>query len=389
MAAVVVEDVGKKFHRYDLGRSRTLKDALLRGLRGIWPAGSFWVLRHVSFRLEPGQALGIIGRNGAGKSTLLRLLGGVGRPDEGQITVHGRIAGLLDLSVGFDQELTGRENAIVSGVVRGMRRAQITAELDAIADFAGLSDVIDQPLRTYSAGMRMRLGFSIAINVQPDVLLIDEVLSVGDAAFVTKCVRRVEELKAGGCTIIGVSHDLAGLERFCDKALLLEQGELLVYGEPAEVIAYYTHGTQTDAEEPDGGRTLEILGVQTLVAGERSGILEAGAALRVQITYRAHVRVEAPVFFVRLLDPHGLPVFACDSLATGFTIPSVEGEGRLELAIGRLDLGAGEYSLDVGVGAPTGATHDYRHRVCSLVIAGTDQQRGVVRPPVSWCHGEG
>ncbi len=391
--AVVVEGVGKKFHRFELAGPRTLKDALLRGLRGVWPVGSFWVLRNVSFQLEAGRALGIIGRNGAGKSTLLRLIGGVGRPDEGQITVHGRIGGLLDLSVGFDPELTGRENAVVSGVVRGLTRRQMRAQLDSIISFAGLSEVIDQPLRTYSTGMCMRLGFSISINALPDVLLVDEVLSVGDREFVEKCVDRIEALKAQGCAIIGVSHDLESIESFCDEALLLEDGELAAYGTPAEVIAEYTNTPVQDGPDdvasalPSPGGEMEITDVQILIDGKKAGILKCSEQLSVRIAYNAHKPITGPIIFVKLLDANGLTVFECDSLATGFEISVPQGGGHFELALERLDLLRGQYTLDVGVGEKSGAyAYDYRPKACSLVVAKHGIHRGFISPPISWRH---
>ncbi len=183
---VVVQGLGKQFRRYHRDRPVTLKEAVVRGLRQMKPVEQFWALREVSCSVAAGRTIGVIGNNGAGKSTLLRLIGGVGRPDEGSVQVHGRIGALLDLGVGFHPDLTGRENVFVSGVIAGLTRHEVAQRFDSIVAFAELQQSIDSPLRTYSSGMQMRLAFAVAIHTEPEILLIDEVLAVGDLAFQRK-----------------------------------------------------------------------------------------------------------------------------------------------------------------------------------------------------------
>jgi lipopolysaccharide transport system ATP-binding protein len=203
------------------------------------PAETFWALRDVSFTVAPAQMVGLIGHNGAGKSSLLRLIGGVGRPDAGRIEVSGRLGALLDLGAGFHAELTGRENAMINGVISGLTRAEVRRQFDSIVDFAELAAFIDSPLRTYSSGMIMRLAFAVAVHIEPDVLLIDEDLSVGDIAFQEKCLRRVAEFKARGCTILLVSHNADLVSQLCDEALWLRAGRVAAHGPAAPVVEQY------------------------------------------------------------------------------------------------------------------------------------------------------
>lgn len=213
---------------------------LLRKLKGLWPdREEFWALRDVSFEVRRGEALGIIGQNGAGKSTILKLLSSITVPSSGEITINGRLAALIEVGSGFHPELTGRENVYLSGSILGMRRAETTRKLDNIIDFAGIRQFIDTPVKRYSSGMFVRLGFSIAAHLDPDILLLDEVLAVGDAAFQFKCLNRVAELRDSGKTIVFISHDLSAVERLCERVLLLERGQIVADGSPAEVIDLY------------------------------------------------------------------------------------------------------------------------------------------------------
>ena len=226
-AAIVVEDLGKRFRRYPADRPRTLKETVVRGLRRTRPVDDFWALRDISFSVAPGRMVGVVGPNGAGKSTLLRLVGGVGRVDEGQVKVNGRIGALLDLGAGFHPDLTGRENVYINGVVAGLTRGQVADRFADIVEFAELEEFIDSPLRTYSTGMHMRLGFAVAVHTDPDILLIDEILAVGDLAFQRKCLDRIDQFRARGCTILLVSHDTPSLRRLGDEVLGLRRGELM------------------------------------------------------------------------------------------------------------------------------------------------------------------
>jgi lipopolysaccharide transport system ATP-binding protein len=237
--AVKLSGVGKRFRNYHKDAPTTIHEAFMRGFRKLLPAEKFWGLENVSLNIRPGQTVGIVGRNGAGKSTLLRLIGGVGRPDAGTIEVQGSIRALLHLGAGFHPDLTGRENTLVSSVISGMTVRETKQKFDSIVEFAELSRFIDSPLRTYSSGMQMRLAFSIAIHSTPDIMLIDEVLAVGDIPFQQKCLARIAELKARGCTIIMVSHDAGMMLELCDETVWLDSGKVVAHGPTRAVIPRY------------------------------------------------------------------------------------------------------------------------------------------------------
>jgi lipopolysaccharide transport system ATP-binding protein len=254
--AIEVTNLSKQFRRYPPHRPATIQEAVAGGMRGIAPVEKFWGLRHVSFRVAAGTTMGVIGANGSGKSTLLRLIGGVGRADEGSVQVFGRLGALLDLSAGFHPDLTGRENAIMAGILGGLTRRQVLQRLQAIVEFAEVERFIDNPVRTYSTGMQMRLAFSTAIHADPEILLIDEVLSVGDIAFQQKCLERIAAFKASGCSIVLVTHDIGVVRDLCDEALWLNRGRLMADGPAGEVTDRYVSYMETGASAiDDGART--------------------------------------------------------------------------------------------------------------------------------------
>jgi ABC-type polysaccharide/polyol phosphate transport system ATPase subunit len=240
---IVVEDLGVQ---YDLrfNRKRPMREAMAKVLTRQ-PPERFWALRHVSLRLAHGESLGVIGPNGAGKSTLLQVLAGIMRPSEGSVEVRGRVSGLLTLGAGFDQDLSGRENILLGGAFLGLED-KVTRELmPGIIEFADLGQFIDAPLKTYSSGMRARLGFSIATSINPDILLLDEVLATGDATFREKSKGRVIELVRGAKGVVLVTHDMSWVEEYCNRAILLERGHVIIEGSPAEVVQ--THMERTAA----------------------------------------------------------------------------------------------------------------------------------------------
>ncbi|MGH7502658.1 MAG: ABC transporter ATP-binding protein [Longimicrobiales bacterium] len=244
MPAISLRGVGKRFRIPHAHRPQTLHEALTRGFGRLEPAHTFWALRDIDFDVESGSSLGLIGANGAGKSTLLRLIAKVGRPDTGTIDVQGRISALLDLGAGFHPDLTGRENVIVSAVIMGMSHAGVVRRFDEIVSFAELEASIDNPLRTYSTGMRMRLAFAVAALGDPAILLVDEVLAVGDVAFQHKCTRRIAEMRAHGCTMVLCSHDTNLILELCDRAVWLERGRIADSGEARPVLEAYTFAAE-------------------------------------------------------------------------------------------------------------------------------------------------
>ena len=236
---VVANTLGKQFRRFHAHRPWTLQEAIIRGLRLLSPEERVWVLRDISFAVPPGKLVGVIGRNGAGKSTLLRMVAGVMKPDEGSGEVRGRLGALLEIGAGFHPDLTGRENVFVAGIVGGLTRREVKQRFDSIVEFSGIEDAIDNPLRTYSSGMRMRLGFSLAVHLDPDVILVDEVLAVGDIAFQLKCLDTILEFKKQGCAILLATHDLETTRKYCDAVLWLDGSRLVESGPPDRVIERY------------------------------------------------------------------------------------------------------------------------------------------------------
>ena len=211
---------------------------------------AFWALRDLSFDVIRGEAFGVIGPNGAGKSTLLKLLAGITTPTSGRIEIRGRLSALIEIGSGFHPELSGRENVYLSGSILGMRRREIAAKFDQIVEFAGVAPFIDMPVKWYSSGMYVRLGFSIAAHLDPDILLIDEVLAVGDAAFQERCLARIRALRRSGTTAILISHDLSAIEQLCDRVMLLERGQAIEYGDPQAVVTAYRHRADVDLPRP-------------------------------------------------------------------------------------------------------------------------------------------
>lgn len=234
---ISVQDLGKRYWLRQAAPA-TLQHTITAMVRGV-RSTPFWALRDVSFEVGSGESVGIIGSNGAGKSTLLRLICGLGRPTTGQVDVRGRVAALLELGAGFSPYLTGRENLYVSAIISGLRRREVRALFDTIVDFAELGDFIDQPLRTYSSGMQMRLGFAVAIHVDPAVMIIDEGLAVGDDHFQKKCLDRIESFRRSGKTLLMVSHSMKVVRSFCSRALWMRRGRLAGDGPIEEIIPEY------------------------------------------------------------------------------------------------------------------------------------------------------
>jgi lipopolysaccharide transport system ATP-binding protein len=406
--AIVVEGLGKKFRRHHAGRPRTFKEMLLRGPLSMGGKDEFWALRDVSFSIAKGRMVGIVGPNGAGKSTLLRLIGGIGRADQGSITVNGRIGALLELGAGFHPDLTGRENVYISGVIAGLTREDIAERFDAIVEFSELKAFIDSPLRTYSTGMQMRLGFAVAVHTDPDILLIDEVLAVGDLAFQQKCLKRVKEFKERGCTILLVSHNAHSIERLCDEALWLRRGQLVALGPPDVVTRQYVNemsvetSRRTPTTEPVarthngtelrmnenrfGSLECTIVAVHLLdPQGYAVSKRDSGEPLQVQIDYRMPEPIKSPIFGVTISQDDGTICYDASTAGSGCQVPTLDGPGRVTLQLDRLDLIGGQYYVDVGIYERDWTyTYDYHWHVYPLIVRPTPGEKGIVRPPHRW-----
>ena len=261
MVAVQVDGVSKRFRRQTVQPSTTLKSAIvdfLRGRKVVEAPTTFQALKDITFAVPSGHTLGIIGRNGSGKSTLLKLLAGIYRPDHGKLVVHGKVGALLELGAGFHPEFSGRENIFINGIVLGLSKREIRQQLDDIIRFAELEDFIDEPVKTYSMGMYLRLGFSVAVHADPDILLIDEILAVGDEGFFQKCYDKLAAFRRRGKTIILVSHDLGTVSRWCDTVVWIEDGMVQAQGMPQRVIDLYRQHVAAQEAEVAVGEHLRI-----------------------------------------------------------------------------------------------------------------------------------
>jgi lipopolysaccharide transport system ATP-binding protein len=405
---VSLQDVCKRFRLYRSRQVSTVKDLFVHlfvGGHGPLLSGEeLWALRDVSLDLHRGRMVGIIGSNGSGKSTLLKVLGGILKPTTGQVSVRGRVSALIELGAGFHPEFTGRENIYVNGVLLGLSRAEIRARFDEIVAFAGLEPFVDNPVKSYSSGMYMRLGFAIAVTVDPDILLIDEVLAVGDEAFQHRCVGKIQEFKARGKTIILVSHDLGSIERLCDEAIWLDGGRLHARGETREVIGQYLdHVAREEARALGlehaqaeatvragsatrwGTREVELTRVRLWDKdGRERYLFETGEPCTLRLAYRAHRPIEDPVFGIGVFRKDGVCCYGTNTAVDGLTLGKVDGEGDVTMEIERLNLIEGEYLLDVAVHARDGHPYDYHSRLYAFAVRSRVRDTGVARLVHQW-----
>jgi ABC-type polysaccharide/polyol phosphate transport system ATPase subunit len=404
---LVVDSVSKRYRvtqpRGRVGSIHTLRSRVRRALRQ--PSEEFWALRDVSFEVRRGETLGIIGDNGAGKSTLLKLLSNVTTPTEGQITIRGRLSALIEVGSGFHPELTGRENIYLSGSVLGMGRREIASKLERIIEFAGVSDFIDMPVKRYSTGMYLRLGFSIAAHLEPDILLLDEVLAVGDAEFQAKCLERVNELHRHGRTIVFISHDLLAVESLCRRVVLLSHGKVLADGPAREVIAMYQEmgRMRTTTEEavpsaPAAPGEAEIVDIQVLDGhGDRVTAMRTGDAVKIRLHYKAKTRVPDAVFDVyvysTLHGQHG-PWCQLTTLAPDHDGIALEpGPGVIEFDVSELAIQPSECRLSAGIRhidqPPGGYTMDWWQDFATLQVHPGREVRGTFYLPHRWATDRG
>lgn len=400
--AIVVKGLGKRFNRYSADRPFTIMEAALWGWWRMKPQDHFWALRDINFSVSPGEMLGILGKNGAGKSTLLQLVGGIGRAEEGTVQVNGKIGGLLDLGAGFHSDLTGRENVFVGAVVAGLTRREAARRFDDIVEFAELEQFIDSPMRTYSTGMQMRLAFSVAIHTDPEVLLVDEHLSVGDVAFQAKCLNKITEFKTKGCAIVLISHNAGQIQKLCDRALWLREGTIMAYGEPEVVAGQYLSEMRSETEKRTPMRPPEVTstGSELRVNENRFGSLEveitdvkvlpdeeidSGDAVTIEIHYSVPKQISAAIFGVKISREDGQNCFDTNTNQMGRLVPLVKGEGKIRLHLDRLDLGNGQYYVNAGVYEKNWAyAYDYHWHVYPLYVRSTVHQKTILCPPYRW-----
>jgi ABC-type polysaccharide/polyol phosphate transport system ATPase subunit len=423
MNAIEVRDVRKIYRRY--GRRRqfaTLKSALLSGsvLGDLKPDDAFEALKGVTFDVAAGKTFGIVGRNGSGKSTMLKLIAGIGRPTSGSVRVNGRVSALIELGAGFHPEISGRENVFINGMMLGLSRRDVARRFDEIVAFAELEEFIDAPVKTYSSGMYMRLGFAVAIHVDPEVLLVDEVLAVGDEAFTHKCLDKFADLRRRGRTVLLVTHQLDMVARFCDEALWLDHGVVRAQGDPKRVIDAYLMAVAAGENEqlaranpapianpastitnesPDmfastegrwGSREVEITGVELFGAdGHAARVFRSGDAVEIRLAVRAPAPVKDVVVGVAIFNAEGTCCYGTNTLIEGAPAGEIAGDGEVRFHIDALALVEGGYKLDVAVHRENGVPYDYHRLLHAFRVTSRLKEAGIFRPPHRWTFSGG
>ncbi|MFZ9459547.1 MAG: ABC transporter ATP-binding protein [Ilumatobacteraceae bacterium] len=364
-SAISVSSLSKNFRLYH-ERNRYIKAALLRGRRAKYE--EFWALKDVSFEVAHGATLGIIGSNGSGKTTMLKCLTGIYTPEKGAIKVDGKLAALLELGAGFHPELTGAENIFLNGSILGMSKRDVQNKFASIVEFAGLEKFIDTPVKNFSSGMVVRLGFSIASHVEPEILLIDEILSVGDQDFQRKSSEKIEEFRREGRTIVVVSHSLGLVQQLCKEVIWLDKGQIRQSGPAAEVIAAYTGGSyqpQTERDESSRNRwgtgdarinSIELLNHDGTIAQ----VVESNAGAQIRFQISAHTRIESPILRVQITRLNGDVVWATSTQRGTNTMRVLDGPATATLNIESTKLLEGTYFVSAAITDST-ATTEFDH----------------------------
>lgn len=427
----MVDRVSKRFKKHTVVKKSytTIKTGVLAKLfRRRYPRDNYVeALQEISVDIPPGSSLGLIGSNGSGKSTLLKLIAGIYRPDSGHVRVTGRVSALIELGAGFHPDFTGRENLYLGGVMYGLSKRQIEQRMDQIISYAELADFIDDPVRTYSSGMYMRLGFSLAVHTDPDILLVDEVLAVGDAGFVSRCHDTISEFKRRGKTLIFVTHDLDAVTRWCDEAIWLEKGFVRERGEPKYVVDRYLqevrqaeerHLEQENAADAErharssadsaaadaselreegkrwGNGDVTLTGVHLYSeAGDARWVFGNEEPMTIEVRYRIERPVEDLVFGVGILRVDGLTIHGVNTDIDDVRVPVPEKpqngaftpvEGIYRFKIRRLDLTEGSYYVDVAAHRRDGLPYDYHHRSYKFSVRTETKPHGVYNPQHEW-----
>jgi ABC-type polysaccharide/polyol phosphate transport system ATPase subunit len=424
-AAITASGLSKLYRKHaQRNQFKTLKSALLTGsvLSDLAPADVFTALDDVSFEVPRGSTFAVIGENGSGKSTLLKLVAGITKPTRGSLLVDGRVSALIELGAGFHPEITGRENVVINGIMLGLTRKQVERRFDEIVEFAELADFIDAPVKTYSSGMYMRLGFAVAIHVDPDVLLIDEVLAVGDEAFTRKCLDQIAEFHRRGKTILFVTHSLGLVERMCDDVLWLSHGRSLGRGDPRRVVdeylSYVAGGEEellrsrsahdsaraelgsdapVDADVPGryrpgrwGSREVEIRAVRLVDGrGRERHIFVPGETLTLELTLHAARPVDDFVFGLGLFAADGTSVYGTNTDIEDFEPRRIEGDAQVRLTLEGLSLVEGTYLVDLAAHKRDGTPYDYLRGLHSFRVKSRLKDVGIYRPLHHWSFSGG
>lgn len=397
--------VGKKF-KLSPSRPRSFQQILV-DRRISTPAEEFWALKDVSFEVRPGETLGLIGANGSGKSTILKLISRIIDPSAGEVTSTGRIAGLLELGAGFHPDLTGRENIYLNASILGIPRSVIKRHVDEIVGFAEIGSFIDVPVRNYSSGMALRLGFAITTMLDPEILLIDEILAVGDHSFQRRCLERLDALRAQGITTIFVSHSLEQVQRLCQRVIWMDKGQVHADGDAETIV-----GTYLDAMEASGTRRFlpkyvsgsesthrwgtyqaEITCVELLDAQDQpQQVFTIGESLRLRIHYQTRVPIAEPAFGMAFYRADGVHINGPNTVLDGLKIPVIDGRGYVDYTVDSLPLLPGRYEVSASIYSGDCVTaHDHHHRLYAFDVRDRSplSKAGIVRISARWRHTPG
>jgi homopolymeric O-antigen transport system ATP-binding protein len=409
MDSIQVEDVSKKYDLGKIGQETMLRERLVSLLKNPFardknPGDTLWALKNVSFSIKKGEVVGIIGRNGAGKSTLLKVLSKITHPTSGRIRVAGRVASLLEVGTGFHEELSGRENVYLNGSIMGMKKREVDSKLDEIVAFAGVERFIDTPIKRYSSGMRLRLGFAVAAHLDPDVLIIDEVLAVGDAGFQKKCLGVMEDLRSGGRTVLFVSHNMAAVENLCSRGIWIDNGQIRDDGETRAIIQSYM---STFSKAEDGGSDLSRIETRrgsgeiryTRIEflsqdGRQQSVTRSGDPVTIRLHYHAGKRIPYSSFGFRLTTDLGTLVTDTSTWHHGIDIPEIPpGDGHIDLEIDSLNLLQASYYLSLWITGQDAKVYDGVEFCTKLEIGACnvygssrtiDSRFGIVYFPQRW-----
>jgi homopolymeric O-antigen transport system ATP-binding protein len=418
-ATICVEDVSKQYHiGTDGGKCSTrtfreaVADALTEPVRRLGRSAgtasaedTIWALKNVSFTVQPGEVVGVVGRNGSGKSTLLKILSRITGPTSGTIRLNGRVGSLLEVGTGFHPELTGRENVFLNGSILGMRRREIEREFDAIVDFAEVGKFLDTPVKRYSSGMYVRLAFAVAAHLNPEILLVDEVLAVGDVDFQQKCIGSMQTVAKSGRTVLIVSHNLALIESLCHSAVWLDRGALAGTGTAEAVISSYMSKTRSwassnllDYPRRDPNPKARFAAIRILDReGNECRDLTMGKGISVKLDILADEPIRKPWVGVTLLTPHNQRVFHCANREAGYQLPPIDGHCSVTCHLDALNLLPGRYYIDLSLADMANTMHDVIPSAAYIDIHKTDiletgmpmgQEYGMVYFTSRWEMGE-
>lgn len=378
------------------------RTTLFENLKGVFTPSTyerFVALKEVTFNVEKGESIGIIGDNGSGKSTILKVISNIIRPTRGSIEVNGRITPFLELGVGFQNDLTARENIEVYSTIMGLKDREIHKNIDSVLEFAGLMRFKDTKLKNFSSGMQVRLAFSTAIQVKPDILLIDEVLAVGDMEFQQKCLDTFHRYKEEGVTMLFVSHDMNAIRRFCDKALLLNKGSVAAYGDVNEVIDRYVYGAKQERPAPQnvqqkaenkqrwGDLTVEITGVKFLDKnGGESGAFKSGDPMTARISFDSKRPVDNVAFGIMVYNEGGTLCYGTNTMVKMNELILPQGKGEIDLYVERLPMLEGKYFLTVAAHSKEHIPYDWHDRMYSFTVHNPTQDIGLFEMPCKWTY---